>query len=387
MTDAEKRGAALPAESGIGNAVLDFLRQAMEKGLTDALLLPVKVPKGDSFAWILMNDISLLDDDAVPIAPVMPVQGAKALRSLTRKDTGNLTVIAVMRPCEIRAAIELSKLGQVNPDNLILASYDCPGAIPLQDYVNDPAGSVKNFTQMLQKNEPDDSAKPVCLSCIDFSRVDSDIHFGYFGLSEQKVLVIPESAKGVELLEGLGIDITQDLSVREKEVIRLREKREATRTKEFEKTSTQISGFDGLLSVFADCIGCHNCQSACPICYCRLCYFDSETAEQDADALITTAEKRGGVSLPPDRIMFHTGRMTHMSLSCVSCGQCSDACPVSIPVAEVFSYVADQTQRTFEYSAGRNDGNPLPLRQFMKSELPGIHELVKDAEAEDSPHE
>lgn len=386
MTDAEKRGAALPAESGIGNAVLDFLRQAMEKGLTDALLLPVKVPKGDSFAWILMNDISLLDD-AVPIAPVMPVQGAKALRSLTRKDTGNLTVIAVMRPCEIRAAIELSKLGQVNPDNLILASYDCPGAIPLQDYVNDPAGSVKNFTQMLQKSEPDDSAKPVCMSCIDFSSVDSDIHFGYFGLLEQKVLVIPESAKGVELLEGLGIDITQDLSVREKEVIRLREKREATRTKEFEKTSTQISGFDGLLSVFADCIGCHNCQSACPICYCRLCYFDSETAEQDADALITTAEKRGGVSLPPDRIMFHTGRMMHMSLSCVSCGQCSDACPVSIPVAEVFSYVADQTQRTFEYSAGRNDGNPLPLRQFMKSELPGIHELVKDAEAEDSPHE
>ena len=386
MTDAEKRGAALPAESGIGNAVLDFLRQAMEKGLTDALLLPVKLPKGDSFAWILMNDISLLDD-AVPIAPVMPVQGAKALRSLTRKDTGNLTVIAVMKPCEIRAAIELSKLGQVNPDNLILASYDCPGAIPLQDYVNDPAGSVKNFTQMLQKNEPDDSAKSVCMSCIDFSSVDSDIHFGYFGLSEQKVLVIPESAKGVELLEGLGIDITQDLSAREKEVIRLREKREATRTKEFEKTSTEISGFDGLLSVFANCIGCHNCQSACPICYCRLCYFDSETAEQDADALITTAEKRGGVSLPPDRIMFHTGRMTHMSLSCVSCGQCSDACPVSIPVAEVFSYVADQTQRTFEYYAGRNDGTPLPLRQFKKSELPGIHELVKDAEAEDSPHE
>ncbi|MCD4777217.1 MAG: 4Fe-4S binding protein, partial [Candidatus Aegiribacteria sp.] len=95
----------------------------------------------------------------------------------------------------------------------------------------------------------------------------------------------------------------------------------------------------------------------------------------------------GGISLPVDRIMFHTGRMAHMSLSCVSCGQCSDACPVSIPVADVFSYVADQTQNTFEYIAGLNDGDPLPLRQFRKAELPGVHELVKDADAEVPSHE
>ena len=85
--------------------------------------------------------------------------------------------------------------------------------------------------------------------------------------------------------------------------------------------------------------------------------------------------------------MFHVGRMTHMSLSCVSCGQCSDACPVSIPVADVFSFVADRTQSTFEYKAGLNATDPLPLRQFRKSELPGVHELVKNAEAEASSHE
>lgn len=386
MTNASLQGAVLPAEKEPGGAVRDFIRLAMEKELADAVILPMKVPSGDSCAWILMNDISLLND-AVPIAATMPVQGAKALRSLTRKGPGNLKIIAVMRPCEIRAAMELSKLGQVHTDNLILATYDCPGAVQLQKYVDDPAGSEELFTGMLQKGKPDNSAKPVCHYCENFSLFDSDIHFGYLGLSEKEMIVIPGSDKGSELLEELGLDLTKDLQAWEKGIDQLKADRINARKNAFEETETRLRGFDGLLSVFANCIGCNNCQSACPICYCRLCYFDSETAEQDPDALIIAAEKRGGISLPADRIMFHTGRMAHMSLSCVSCGQCSDACPVSIPVADVFSYVADQTQKTFEYTAGRNDGDPLPLRQFRKAELPGVHELVKDADAEVPSHE
>lgn len=386
MTDASLQGAVLPAAEKPGDAILDFLRLAIVKEFADAVILPMRVPSGDSYAWILLSDISLLED-AVPIAATMPVQGAKALRSLTRKGPGNLTVIAVMRPCEIRAAIELIKLGQVHPDNLILATYDCPGAVQLQKYVDDPARSEEHFTVMLQNGKPDNSAKPVCHVCEDFSLFDSDLHFGYLGLARKEVLVIPGSDKGSDLLEKLGLDPARDLEGWEKGINELKAEREKARKSAFKETGAQLRGYGGILSVFANCIGCHNCQSACPICYCRLCYFDSETAQQDPDALIIAAEKRGGVSLPENRIMFHVGRMTHMSLSCVSCGQCSDACPVSIPVAEAFSFVADRTQRTFEYTAGRNDGDPLPLRQFRKSELPGIHELVKNAEAEASSHE
>ena len=386
MTYASLQGAVLPAEKEPGGAVQDFIRLAMEKELVDAVILPMKVPSGDSFAWILMNDVSLLDN-AVPIAATMPVQGAKALRSLTRKGPGNLKIIAVMRPCEIRAAMELCKLGQVHSENLILATYDCPGAVQLQKYVDDPAGSEELFAGMLQKGKPDNSAKPVCHYCENFSMFDSDIHFGYLGLSEKEVLVIPDSEKGSVLLKELGLDTAKGLQAWEKGINELKAERAEARKSAFEETGAQLRGFDGMLSVFANCIGCHNCQSACPICYCRLCYFDSETAEQDPDALIIAASKRGGLSLPEDRIMFHVGRMTHMSLSCVSCGQCTDACPVSIPVAGAFSYVADRTQSTFEYFAGRNDGDPLPLRQFRKSELPGVHELVKSAEAEASSHE
>ena len=87
MTDSERKGAVLPAAKEPGNAILDFLRLAITKELADAVILPMKVPSGDSYAWILMNDITLLDD-AVPIAATMPVQGRKlcgALRERVRE--------------------------------------------------------------------------------------------------------------------------------------------------------------------------------------------------------------------------------------------------------------------------------------------------------------
>ncbi|MBN2608538.1 MAG: hypothetical protein JXA64_05435 [Candidatus Fermentibacteraceae bacterium] len=372
---------------GPEGSVLDLLGQLIGSGGADALLLPFRVPSGDSFAWIMFSDVSLLKD-AVPFPATMPVQGGRALRSLTRKEKGKLRIIALMRPCEIRAGMELSKLGQVNTENLILASYDCPGAVKLEDYVADPVSCDSAHSEMRSRGEPSGNARSACSTCVDFSMVDADIHFGYFGIKDGGMLVLPGSPAGRALLEGLNLEEGRGLLPQwEAEISRLAERRAATREETFRETAERISGFDGMLATFSNCIGCHNCQSACPICYCRLCYFDSEVSRTDPEALITAAEKRGGISIPPDRIMFHTGRLAHMSLSCVSCGQCSDACPVSIPVADVFSFVAERTQRAFDYKSGRSDGEALPLRRFLKNELDGVHEMVKDAESEASPNE
>jgi len=58
-----------------------------------------------------------------------------------------------------------------------------------------------------------------------------------------------------------------------------------------------------------------------------------------------------------------------MSLSCVSCGACEDACPTSIPVAQVFSLVGDRNQKAFEYIPGRSIDEPLPLRVYGEKEF------------------
>jgi formate dehydrogenase subunit beta len=387
MSEPERQGARLKATGGVRGVLRDLIEKALAGSHTGAVLVPVRTPARDSYAWILTNDLKVLDE-ATPAAPTMPVQGAKALRSLTRKGKGAVKVLAVMRPCEVKAALELAKLNQVRLDNVILVSYDCPGALPLQDYVDDPAGGEKRFDSMLEAGQTDDAAvKPACRICVDFSQVDSDIHVGTVGEPAGSALLIGASEKGEDLLEALGIACNEGTSGWMQAVSDLKSKREDRRAKALAETGAGLQGFDGLRATFATCIGCHNCQSACPICYCRQCYFDSEAARQEPATLIDAAAIRGGIDFPANRVMFHTGRMTHMSLSCVSCGQCSDACPVSIPVADIFSYMAGLTQPTFEYVAGKNDGKPLPLRDFREEEVERVHEIVKSAEEEEVAHE
>ena len=58
-----------------------------------------------------------------------------------------------------------------------------------------------------------------------------------------------------------------------------------------------------------------------------------------------------------------------MILSCVSCGACEDACPMDIPVAQVFSLVADDAQRLFNYEPGRDKQEPLPTVVYREEEF------------------
>ena len=82
----------------------------------------------------------------------------------------------------------------------------------------------------------------------------------------------------------------------------------------------------------------------------------------------------GGLRLPPETLLFHIGRMLHMSLSCVSCGACEDACPTSIPVAQVFSLVGSKNQEEFGYIPGRSPDEPPPLRIYEEEEFEEVEQ-------------
>ncbi len=372
------KGAIVPVGNSIREAIIHFLMEALDKNCFNAVLIPVRVPAGDSYSWILTQDKSIIEN-ANPIAPVMPVQGAKALSSLTRKGRVNLKIASIMRPCELRAVIELSKLKQIDLDNVCLISFDCPGALPMSDYLDDPEKGEDVFNSLLVEeiwdNEP---TKPVCKMCDNFSIPNCDLHFGLLGTQDSGLLIIPNSARGESILDSMGIDYKEDLSDWENKVSEVKVQKQRKKEETYDSIQPMVEGLDSLLTTFANCIGCHNCMAVCPICYCRKCYFDSEVAKFTSDNYLLRAEKRGGLRFPPDTLLFHSGRMSHMTLSCVSCGMCEDACPVSIPVAQIFSYVADKTQRAFEYQPGKDIGEPLPLKDYKEEEHQEIKELAKD---------
>ncbi|NQV19198.1 MAG: 4Fe-4S binding protein [Armatimonadetes bacterium] len=383
MTKVSSKGTKLTSES-IRKEMKKFFKNAMELKLIDAVMMPMQVPSKDSYTWILIKDIDYLED-MNPLAPIMPINAANALKRYTRKGKGKFKIAVLMRPCEIRATIELTKLKQIELEDVILFSYDCIGALPMQDYIADPENNEKKFDKILEEdNWNSKDLKPVCNICDKFSLSASDVHFG---LKDNEIIILSNSEKGEKLLSENKIEDKKDDKIWAEKINKIKIEKSKSRQKSFKEIKIMTDGFTNLQDTFAHCIGCHNCGTVCPICYCRQCYFDSSVSKPNSDVKLIRAENKGALAFPLDRLMFHIGRMSHMSLSCVSCGLCSDACPVDIPVANIFSYMANETQKTFEYSAGESVGDALPMRDYKLDELGELGKLVKSAEAGENENE
>lgn len=358
----------------MNDSLVEFFKKLLNDELFDSVLVPVKVPAGDSYAWVLLENAELLDDVNV-LPPVMTVQGGRALSSITKHGAAARKIAAVMRPCEVRAAIELAKLGQIELENITLISYDCPGAMPLGDYLAAPEKGEKKFAEAVKKGDLELMRK-ICKVCVNFGLTAPDIHLA---TTDGAGLMIPATEKGEELLKTAGLKADQDVSGWAKAIEKRKGDAEGARKKLFETLAVERTGMENLPATFDKCLACHNCMRVCPICYCRRCYFEGDSIEKSPRQRLKHAAQKGSVRFSPDILLFQLGRMSHMSFSCVSCGMCEDACPVDIPVAQMFSLVADETQKMFDYVPGMNPDEAQPLRKFTKEkELDEIERLTKD---------
>ncbi len=376
LKEKEQKGVVISAEQGPQKAILDLLEKSLDAHSFDAVIIPAKVPAGDSFTYLLVQDKSVLkDNDASPLPPIMSVQGGKALSSITRtnRTENNIKIAAIMRPCEISAAIELAKLKQVNLTNMVLISVDCPGVLPMADYLADPIKGIETYNTAVQEMD-DTPMRTSCQICDKFGSAVGDLHIGILGAEKDKIFLIPTNQKGNDILSAL--DLAPDKAVNDWQVKvnQLTQTKQSKRDQVYQDLNPKVTGIDNLLDVFSQCINCHNCLRVCPICYCQQCYFDSENIKHPPDDYLCRAKKSGSIRFPPDILLYHVGRMMHMSYSCVGCGCCEDACPVSIPVAQIYSMIGQKTQELFDYIPGKDLEEPRPLTTYIKEELQEVED-------------
>jgi formate dehydrogenase subunit beta len=348
-----------------------------------AILAPWRVPTKKMVMPTLLTDPDQLNG-VDPLSPAFPMNSAKIVSRLTRKSSGG-TIAAVMRPCEIRAFVELVKLKQARCDELILIGMDCLGALGNRDYLNwageDGDEATKIFAQQVLsgKTAHMGGVQPAqaCQSCELPLAEGADLNIGLFGVdTSRQILVQALTDKGSRLLEGLALTAAEEPASRRKEIEHLISERTAFRDKLFAEVADKTDNIEKLNAYLAGCVNCYNCRVACPVCYCRECVFVTDVFDHEPSQYLRWARKKGAVKMPTDTLLYHITRLAHMSTACVGCGQCTNACPNDIAVMPLFRMIAHKTQQAFDYGAGRSLEEKPPMSEFKEdefTEIVGIH--------------
>lgn len=352
-------------------AMRQLLRQLLEKKLVDAVLVPLELPSRENVVQSLVTQLEAIGA-ANLLAPVLPVNTANIISKMTRLASSQKKVAVVARPCELRALIELTKLKQASLENIILVGLDCYGTYSVPDYkqfAKETPATGDEFMNGVKAGKADSRLREACQVCEYPYPLVADITVGLIGSDFSKeILLLANTHTGQLLLDGLGLPAAKD-DGRQAAIDKLVAERVKRRDEVFAQTLAETRGLEKLTSVFAPCIGCHNCRDVCPVCYCRECVFDSQTFSFEADKYLDWASRKGALRVPTDTLLFHLTRMNHMGTSCVGCGQCQEACPNDVPVFRLFRLIGSKVQPLFSYVPGRSVDEPLPLTTFKEAEF------------------
>jgi formate dehydrogenase subunit beta len=363
-----------PDRKDILGSLNAFVTSLLEGDVVDVLLAPQHLPHGNMVQHVLLKDPAFVTS-VDPLAPVLPVNGAILAARLTRQDPGG-KIGALLRPCEIRAFVELVKLHQGDRKRLLLIGIDCLGTFEPTTYMewakDQSDGSLVFLDAMLDQEKSGQTAlmlRRCCQACEFPTPEGADIQILLLGTDGLSPCLTSGTSDGEACLQALELSEIQRPAQRDSAVASLVQNRTSSRDALFQQVESELLPLDRLLGELSACINCYNCRDACPVCYCKGCVFEGQTFEHPAAQYLRWARRKGAIKMPTDTLFFHVTRLAHMSTSCVGCGQCSSACPMGIRVADIFRTVAKRTQAIFEYVPGRDLEEPLPLATFREEEL------------------
>lgn len=357
----------IQVKTNLEETMNDFFQNLLDKGIVDALVIPQSVLSDRSYAHTLVSDSSKIKS-AAPFVPVLMNNGATLVASLKTIDMEK-KIGAVLRACEIRAAIELAKFKQIDRDHLFIIGVDCLGTVESKDLdkltEGDQSFSTESYISAVLSGDQI-PIREACRVCPYPVPDNVDMNLGYIGMDPKKEIFVETSP---EIAEKLGLKSGEIPDARKNAVSQITQEKNKRREKFFSETKPRFNSVINMLNEFARCKRCYNCRTECPICFCKECVFLTDIFDHGADQYLRWAERKGAIKLPYDTLLFHLTRLNHMATSCVGCGQCSSACPNDLPVFELFQLFGKDVQKIFDYSAGSKLEQEPPILTFREEEL------------------
>ena len=224
----------------------------------------------------------------------------------------------VVKGCDSRAVVQLIQEKAISRDDVIIIGVPCSGVI-------DP----KKMKELLGKESGSVTVKEngeKYLIEIDGKKTEV--------LKEE---LISENCKTCEYQNPVIYDILIGDKIKEKK------QEKYSKVKELEEKSVE-ERWNYWKEKFDRCIRCYACRNCCPICNCKECMAEN----------LTPVWIRRSVNLS-ENVAFHIMRAFHTAGRCIGCGSCERACPMNIPLTELYKKVEEDVIELFDYRAGLNE--------------------------------
>jgi len=372
----QKRGILKVTNQDPEAMLRDLLAAWLRQHKLTGVLAPAYSSRGAATVALVSDPNKMAD--VMPLQPAMAVNAASIVSDIAGRPGSDAKVGLLLRSCEMRAVVELAKLRQVHLEGLVLIGVDCAGTYKAAGFRN-VRGTDADFDNKHVRDQQDYTAKvdfrTACRMCEYPKPLSFDLAVGWLGLDPDKELWLEAATeKGAALLEGLELAESEEPAARRKYLSELSAKRQQAADERIAETDKEMLGAENFVRYYADCLNCHNCMNVCPVCYCRECFFESETFQRDLAGHVQATKRKGLTRMPSETMLFHLTRMNHMMISCVQCGICEDSCPVTIGLATLFKKVSRNAQKEFDYVSGRSLDEPLPLTTFREDEFKKVGE-------------
>jgi formate dehydrogenase subunit beta len=366
-TDAE-----IAKHAECGGAVTSLLKYALESGMVDAV---VAVKKGQDIydaVPTLITDPKNLKDTAGSLhcgTLLLSKYVAKYLDGAKGKK-----IAMTVKGCDLMGLTELAKRNEVNLDNLLLIGVNCGGTVSpvkgrkmIQDafqvdpntvhkeeidkgqFIIEYEGGHKGIS-IDELEEKGYGRRTNCRRCNYKVPRQADLACGNWGVIGEKAgkatFVEVCSDKGAHLLSRAMKSGAIATMSPDPKGIEMRGKVEGAmiklgnkwRRKDFAALKKDPWGI--INRETSRCIKCYSCIENCPVCF------------TSADALKGTSYMVDRGEVPPNP-MFHLRRFSHISDTCVNCGQCEELCPMDIPLALFSHAIRVEGDLAFEPKLGK----------------------------------
>ncbi len=290
----------------------------------------------------------------------------------------------VVKGCDAKAIIEMSKRNRIDLDDILLIGLTCSGTISpvnareMASHMfginpGDVTGIELSQGQCILRHSGGEKGIPIedlekegygrhpcCQRCLTRVPRQCDLVCGSWGVTGEyagnTTFIEVCSKKGAETLQkaaragAVGIEPPGEkaIEIRKQVEEAMMKLSRNNRAAQFYEAGYGQQLLDRMMTEMSRCIKCYQCSEACPLCMCREC-------QTKKPWLV----KPGQV---PPPFMFHLIRISHIADSCVNCGQCEDRCPMEIRNSLFMNRLQDELELMFGYHPGERAGRPVVAR-------------------------